>query len=200
MTAAACVWLRVSTTTQDTANQVADIERFCTAHDFRVVRTFQIEESAWNGGKQGGGYQATLKEAMDAAWRGEFSVLVCWALDRITREGAEGALRLIRMFRERGCTVLSVQESWLNGSPEVQDVLVAFAGWQAEMESARRSERIKAGLQRRRAEGKHVGRVKGARDLKPRRKSGYFGRWENERDRRARVGSAEDVEVSDRIL
>jgi DNA invertase Pin-like site-specific DNA recombinase len=57
-------------------------------------------------------------------------------LDRITREGAEGALRLIRQLRERGCTLVSVQESWLNGSPEVQD---SFAGWMAQQESARHS-------------------------------------------------------------
>ena len=47
--------------------------------------------------------------------------------------------------------MVSVKESWLNGSPEIQDVLVAFAGWMAEQESARRSERIKAGLARRKS-------------------------------------------------
>jgi hypothetical protein len=35
----------------------------------------------------------------------------------------------------RRCTVVSVQESWLNGSAEVQDVLVAR--WMAEQESRR---------------------------------------------------------------
>ena len=38
----------------------------------------------------------------------------------------------------------------------------AFAGWMAERESARRGERIKAGLARRQAEGKPVGRQPGA--------------------------------------
>jgi putative DNA-invertase from lambdoid prophage Rac len=96
--------------------------------------------------------------------------------------GAEGALKIIRQFRERGCLVLSVQESWLNGSPEVQDVLVAFAGWMAQQESARRSERIKAGLARRRAEGKPVGgRKPGSKDRKPRRTDGYVAAWERRR-------------------
>jgi DNA invertase Pin-like site-specific DNA recombinase len=69
--------------------------------------------------------------------------------DRIVRDdesGAEAALRIFRQFRQRGCMVASVQESRLNGSPEVQDVLIAFAGWMAEREPARRSEPIKAGL------------------------------------------------------
>jgi DNA invertase Pin-like site-specific DNA recombinase len=88
-------------------------------------------------------------------------------------------LRLIRQFRERGCTIVSVKESWLNGAPEVQDVLVAFAGWMAQQESARRSERIRAGLERRKAAGLPVGRARGAKDAKPRKRSGYVASWED---------------------
>jgi len=137
----------------------------------------------------GGGaeYKAALRRALDDAWAGAFSVLIVWSLDRITREGAEGALRVIRKFRERGCIIVSVQESWLNGSPEVQDVLVAFAGWRAEQESRHRSERIKAGLARRKAEGGHVGRKPGAKDKTRRKRSGYLARWE--RDQAADPGS-----------
>jgi hypothetical protein len=53
-------------------------------------------------------------------------------LDRIVRDdesGAEATLRIFRRFRPRGCMVVSVRESWLNGSPQVQDVLIASAGW-----------------------------------------------------------------------
>jgi hypothetical protein len=150
-----------------------------------TIRGSSVSESAWQGGKAAGDYRRTLQRALDDAWRGEFSVLIIWALDRITREGAEGALRVIRLFRERGCTIVSVKESWLNGSPEVQDVLVAFAGWMAEQESARRSARVKAGLARRKAEGKPVGRQPGTLDKRPRRRSGYVARWEREREDRS---------------
>jgi DNA invertase Pin-like site-specific DNA recombinase len=112
-------------------------------------------------------------------------VLVVWALDRLTREGAEGALRVIRLFRERGCVIVSVQESWLNGSPEIQDVLVAFAGWMAKQESDRKSERIRAGLERRRAAGLPVGGQRGRTDRKPRKRSGYVAAWEPDGARRA---------------
>jgi DNA invertase Pin-like site-specific DNA recombinase len=60
-------------------------------------------------------------------------------------------------------------------------VLVAFAGWMAERESARRSERIKAGLARRKAQGLPVGRKPGSTDKTPRRKSGYYASWEARR-------------------
>ena len=52
-------------------------------------------------------------------------------LDRIVRDDESGAgatLRIFRRFRPRGCMVVSVRESWLNGSPQVQDVLIASAG------------------------------------------------------------------------
>ena len=113
-------------------------------------------------------------------------MLIVRALDRIVRNGAEDALRIIREFRDRGAIVMSVKKSWLNGSPEVQDILIAFAGWMAERESARRSERIRAGLARRRAEGKPVGRQPGVKDKKARKRSGYVAAWEEGGRRRER--------------
>jgi DNA invertase Pin-like site-specific DNA recombinase len=174
----AAIWLRVSTGHQDSDNQVPDVTGFAEHHGYAVAETYTVSESAWNGGKDNGEYRATLQRVLDDAWQGKFSVLIVWALDRITREGAEGALRIIRQLRERGCTLVSVKESWLNGSSEVQDVLVAFAGWMAKQESDRRSERIKAGLARRKAEGGHVGRKTGAADRGTRKRSGYVKAWE----------------------
>jgi DNA invertase Pin-like site-specific DNA recombinase len=59
--------------------------------------------SAYNGA-----HKATLKAMLDDAYRGEFSVLVVWAVDRICREGIEELLRLIRQLRERHCTLVSI--------------------------------------------------------------------------------------------
>jgi putative DNA-invertase from lambdoid prophage Rac len=180
MTSAAA-WFRVSTGHQTTANQVPDVERFAGHHGYDISTRYEIGDSAW---KNGGGreYQRTLKLALVDAHAGKFKVLIVWALDRIVRDdegGAEAALRIIRLFRQAGVTVVSVQEPWLNGAGEVQDVLVAFAGWVAERESARRSERIRNGLERRRAEGKPVGRQPGAVDRKKRKRAGYVASWES---------------------
>ena len=183
------VWLRVSTGHQETDNQVPDVDRFTAHHGYLVTARYEVSETAWEGGKDGGEYRRTLQRALDDAHAGKFSVLVMWALDRITREGAEGALRIIRQFKQRGCTVVSVKESWLNTAPEVQDVLVAFAGWMAQQESRRRSERIRAGLDRRRGEGKPVGRQPGAADTKPRKRAGYVASWEAGKRRAAHDAS-----------
>jgi DNA invertase Pin-like site-specific DNA recombinase len=178
-TTKAALWIRVSTEHQETDNQVPQLESFAKHHGYKLVKRYELSDSAWRDGKGGPEYRTTLKRAQDDAWRGEFDVLIVWSLDRIVRTGAEEALRMIRQFRERNCAILSVQESWLNGSPEVQDLLVAFAGWMAEQESKRRSERIKAGMQRRRAEGKPMGGAasKRTKDKKPRKTEGYVQAW-----------------------
>ena len=186
------MWLRVSTGHQDADNQLPDVERFAAHHGYDDHQTLRRSASPpGTAASDGGEYRAhAAARAGRRASRASSRSLIVWALDRITREGAEGALRIIRQFRERGCTVVSVKESWLNGSPEVQDVLVAFAGWMAQQESARRSERIKAGLARRRAEGKPVGRQPGAADKGQRRRSGYVARWERERQQQDPAGRA----------
>ncbi len=188
-TIAAAAWYRISTDQQrqHSENQVPDVEQFTAHHGYDVTRTYTVSDSAW---KDGGGaeYKRTLQQALDDAHAGKFSVLVVWSLDRIVRSdqgGAEAALRIIRQFRQRGVTVVSVKESWLNGSPEVQDILVAFAGWQAQMESQRRSERIRAGLARRKAQGLPTGRQAGSKDAKTRKRSGYVKAWEDGGARRA---------------
>ena len=183
----AAAWFRVSAGHQTTANQVPDVERFAGHHGYEIGLRYELSDSAW---KNGGGreYQRTLKQALADAHAGKFKVLIVWALDRIVRDdegGAEAALRIIRLFRQAGVAVVSVQEPWLNGAGEVQDVLVAFAGWVAERESTRRSERIRNGLERRRAEGKPVGRQPGAVDKAPRKRAGYVASWESGKRRTA---------------
>jgi DNA invertase Pin-like site-specific DNA recombinase len=179
----AAVWLRVSAGHQDSDNQVPDVERFAAHHGYQITERYAVSDSAW---KNGGGpeYRKTLQRALDDAHAGRFRVLIVWALDRIVREGAEDALRIFRQFRQRGCIVVSVKESWLNGSPEVQDILIAFAGWMAQRESDHRSERIKVGIARRKAAGLPVGRQQGAADKHQRRRSGYVAAWEEGGSRR----------------
>ena len=79
-------------------------------HGYEVTARYEVSEPVWNGGKDAGEYRRTLQRALDDAHAGRFSVLVVWALDRITRDGAEGALRIIRQFRQRGCVVVSVRD------------------------------------------------------------------------------------------
>jgi len=151
----AAIWLRVSRDSQDEINQLPDLERLCAQHDLRIVRRFVVHgESAWKGE-----HQATRAELLDAAYRGEFSVVVVWALDRISRQGIEDLLSLVRELRERHCTLMSHQEPWCNGSDAATELMLSIAAWMAKQESGRKSERIKAGMARAKREGNRNGTV-----------------------------------------
>lgn len=73
---------------------------------------------------------------------------------------------------------MSLTEPWASTDGPFADLLALLIGWFANFESLRRSERIKAGLERRKAQGGHVGRKAGAKDKGKRRRSGYYRRWE----------------------
>ena len=93
----------------------------------------------------------------------------------------EEALSILRRLRQLGVSAESLQEPWLSGGREIAELMTSILAWVARMESERRSERVKAGLDRRRAAGLLVGRKPAAKDLKPRRRAGYVARWQRER-------------------
>lgn len=167
----AAIWARVSTDHQHVDNQVPELEKFCAHHGYEITRQYLLSDvSAYNGASR-----TAIKAMLDDAYRGEFDVLVVWAVDRLTREGIEELLKIVRQLRERHVSLVSIQESWLNGSSETTELLLSIAGWVSNQESARRSARIREGMARRRAAGLPMGgRMPGATDLKPRkRRSGH---------------------------
>jgi DNA invertase Pin-like site-specific DNA recombinase len=171
----AAIWVRVSTVDQHSENQERDLLRMAEQRGFEVVRTFRSDgASAYKGEHRG-----ELEKAISAAQRGEFNVLLTWSLDRLDRESAVGPFNILKRFRAAGCDVISHTESWVDtADPMFGELMVLMIGWFANFESRRRSERIRAGLARRKAQGGHVGRKTGAKDKGKRRRSGYYKRWE----------------------
>ncbi len=169
---------RVSTSRQEWLNQVADVEQLAAHRGLEIVKTYTVNESAFHIA-EGGSYETTRKQMLADAQAGKFGkYLLVWTVDRAARTGIEDVLKLVRELRERGVTLISVKEPWLSGNDATTELLLAIAAWVARQESERRSERVKAGLARRKAEGKPVGRQPGATDRKPRKRSGYVAAWE----------------------
>ncbi len=67
--------------------------------------------------------------------------------------------------------------AYVGWSGAMADLLYAITAWVAEFESKRRSERIKAGVERLRREGRSVGRLPGAKDKRKRSRTGYLLRY-----------------------
>ena len=89
----------------------------------------------------------------------------------------EKTLSVVREFNDYGVKIVSYQESWLEKQtdPMNRDMFIGIAGWVAKQEAKRRSERIIAANNKARAEGKAVGRKKGAKDKAKRKTEGYRG-------------------------
>jgi len=158
------IYLRVSDSSQHTGNQFPALKDWVSQRGYEVAEVYEETETAWRNG-----HQKELSRLVTDAYRGKFEVLVVWALDRLSREGALAILQLVSRLNRCGVKVLSYQESWTEAPGELAELLYALTGWVARMESQRRSERTKAGLARAVSQGKKLGRPKGSKDKKRRR-------------------------------
>jgi DNA invertase Pin-like site-specific DNA recombinase len=187
----AAIWARVSTTEQHTENQLEVLRSWAQRRGLGVVTEYVTEDSAWAGAKAGNGKGGEFDRAraalLNGARLGEYEVVLVWAIDRLSRRGIEDTLATMRQLYEHGADVWSHQEPWLvTTEPHMRELLVSFMAWIAQQESARRSERIKAGLARRRADGKPVGggASKRGKDKRKRSSEGYIEAWQPSGSRR----------------
>lgn len=161
------IYSRVSTSQQDTQNQTLVLTEWAKQRGFEVVKVYEEEESAWKAG-----HQRQLAQLRTDAGKRRFDIVLVWALDRLSREGALAILTLVNTLKAYGVKVISYQEAWTEAPGELAEVLYAIAGWVARMESQRRSERTKAGMARARAQGKVLGRPPGSKDERKRKRKG----------------------------
>lgn len=168
------IYLRVSTKEQTTENQLPVLEKWVTDRGYELVEVYSENESAWHSG-----HQRELARLFADLHRRKVDMCLVWALDRLTREGIPRIFELVNKFKANGVQVISYQETWTEQSGPMADLLYAITAWVAEFESKRRSERIKAGIERLRKEGKPVGRPKGAKDKHKRARVGYLLRYAN---------------------
>lgn len=172
MATKAAIYIRVSSEEQDASNQLPALKDLAARRGFEVGEVYSEAETAWRAGHQG-----ELARLIEDARKARFKVVLVWALDRLSREGPAAMLAVIDKLKAYGVRVISYQEAWTEAPGELGELLYAITGWVARMESQRRSERTKAGLERVKANGKVLGRPMGRRDSGKRSRRGYFRRY-----------------------
>lgn len=148
--ARAAVYFRVSTSAQSLDNQRKAVFRLVAARGYELVETFEEKSSSAR-------ERTAFAAAKFGARRGEYDVLVVWALDRFGRSMAKNLIDVLELDR-LGVEIVSVCEPWLDTRGPVRDLLVAIFSWVAEQERMRLGERTRAGLERARREGRKLGR------------------------------------------
>ena len=195
------VYLRVSTDRQHPDNQISDIEAYLSTHNIPAtdVEWFKESESAWTAGHQT--ELAGLKDEIRTGKR-KYDLFLIWAFDRLSREGGIALIKQWEFFGRHGIKVVSIKEQWSDIPAEFLPVMLAMWGYLAQMESKRRSERIKAGIARKIKEeqGWKPGRQPGAKDKpdKRRRRAGYLKRYSGDTNKLS--VSFEDISKSENRL
>jgi len=87
----------------------------------------------------------------------KFDLLLFWALDRLSREGALKTLQHLDRLESYGVAYRSFTEPYFDSCGIFKEAVVSIVATLAKQERIRRSERTKAGLARVRASGKRLG-------------------------------------------
>lgn len=157
------VYIRVSTDEQSPESQRAEIQAWMERNHIPEpeVRWFMDK---WTGKTA---LRPQFQALLSGISKGTFDTVVCWKLDRLSRNFLDG-VRLIGDWTERGIRIVSVTQSIdLNGMTGRLVAAVLFAV--AEMELAHLKERQAAGIKVAKANGKYKGRKPGSKKGSPQR-------------------------------
>ena len=151
----AALYLRVSTDQQTTDNQERELREAAEGKGLEVVEVYRDNGVS---GAKGRDKRPGLDKALKEAVRGKYSVLMVWSVDRLGRSLTD----LVASLQElHGAGVdLYLHRQAVDTRTPAGKALFQMLGVFAEFERAMIQERVKAGMDRARAEGKVMGRPK----------------------------------------
>ena len=157
------IYARVSTDEQDTANQLLQLRAWCAAAGHEIVNEYI--DQAVSGSKSAKKRPKFAALLVDAHKR-RFDIVLCWALDRLSREGMMATVDYLQQFASYGVTFHSYTEPLLSTDNElVRDILLAVMASLAKQERIRHVERVKAGIERDRTRGTKSGEPIGRKPI-----------------------------------
>ncbi|HZU42950.1 MAG TPA: recombinase family protein [Terriglobales bacterium] len=148
----AAIYARVSTPDQHLENQILDLRKLAAQRGFEVLREYTDRGISGSKAKRPG-----LDAMMADARRGEFSVLLVAAFDRIARS-TKNFLEVVDELNSLGIEFVSAREA-IDTSGPMGRMFITMVGSIAELERSLIVERIKAGMRRARLEGQRLGRA-----------------------------------------
>ena len=156
------LYARVSTRdkNQDPENQLRQLRAYAAKMEWEIVAEYVDLASGKSGDRE------QFKRMFNAARNLEFDVLLFWSLDRFSREGTYETLNHLKRLTDYKVKWRSHQEEFVDSVGPFAEAIVGFLAAIAKQERVRLSERVKAGLARATAEGRHGGRPKAEDDLK----------------------------------
>lgn len=151
----AALYLRVSTNEQTTENQRIALEQVADAKGYEVVKVY---EDVGYSGKLKTDQRPSLKQMRKDATAREFDILMLWSVDRLGRSTGHVATMMEELSN------LGVSQYYhtqgVDTSTPYGQAMIEMAAVFAKLEREMIVERVNAGLERARAQGKTLGRPK----------------------------------------
>jgi DNA invertase Pin-like site-specific DNA recombinase len=148
----AAIYARVSTPEQHVETQLYDLRKLAAQRGFEVSREYCDRGVSSSKARRPG-----LEAMMADARRGEFSVLLVAAFDRIARS-TKNFLEIVDELNSVNIEFVSAREA-IDTSGPMGRMFLTMVGSIAELERSLIIERIKAGMRRAKIEGRRLGRA-----------------------------------------
>ncbi len=149
----AAVYLRVSTDGQTTDNQLLELKKAAKHAGWEIVDIYEDKGiSGAKGREKRPGFDRLCKDAT----RRKFDIVMSWSVDRLGRS-LQDLVGFLSELHAVGVDLFLFQQG-LDTTTPAGKAMFHMSGVFAEFERAMISERVKAGLNRARAQGKTLGR------------------------------------------
>ena len=148
----AAIYVRVSTPDQHVETQLYDLRKLAAQRGFEVSREYCDRGISGSKARRPG-----LDAMMGDARRGQFTVLLVAAFDRVARS-TKNFLEIVDELHDLEIEFISAREA-IDTSTPMGKMFVTLIGSIAELEKSILVERIRAGMRRARMEGQRLGRA-----------------------------------------
>jgi len=148
----AAIYARVSTPEQHVETQLYDLRKLAAQRGFEIVREY-CDRGVSSSKVRRPGLDAMMADAR----RGEFSVLMVAAFDRIARS-TKNFLEIVDELNSVNIEFVSAREA-IDTSGPMGRMFLTMVGSIAELERSLIVERIRAGMRRAKIEGRRLGRA-----------------------------------------
>jgi DNA invertase Pin-like site-specific DNA recombinase len=125
---------------------------FVSHQDWHLIEEYIDHESGLKSTR------SEFKKMLKDASKRKFDVVIFWALDRFSREGTKKTLSYLSLLESYGIGFRSYSEQYIDSTGIFKDAVIGILAAVANMESVRRGDRVKAGMERARSQGKKISR------------------------------------------
>ena len=158
------IYVRVSTDKQEAMNQLIQLKEFVNKNNWKIYEEYIDIIS----GKENS--RPAFNSLFLDAHKKLFDIVLFCDLSRFSRGGALFTLQKLTELKNMAIDWISYQEPFIRSMGQFSDVIISLLSTVARIEREKISERTKAGLDRLRKQGKKLGRPKGKRDKKKRKR------------------------------